>query len=147
MTKPAKSVTVATAMLGLLAFSAVAKRNYDPKTVETLQGKVVSLEVSSSPLQRDHGIHLLLQVGKANIAVHLGPAAFLRKQSVRMAVNDIITVTGSRVLFDGKLAIIAAEIKKGNEVLKLRDENGIPVWSGGGRRDREAREGEGGEKA
>ena len=133
MTKPAKSVTVATAMLGLLACSAVAKRNYDLKTAETLQGEVVSVESSSSPLQRGHGIHVMLQVGKATIAVHLGPAAFLRRQSLRIAVHDTLTVTGSRVLFEGKLAIVAAEVKKGNEVLKLRDDNGIPVWSGGGR--------------
>lgn len=39
-------------------------------------------------------------------------------------------VTGSRVTFDGKPAIIAAEVKKGGETLKLRDEKGRPVWSG-----------------
>jgi hypothetical protein len=35
------------------------------------------------------------------------------------------------VTVDGKPAIVAAQIKKGNEVLKLRDDNGVPVWSRG----------------
>jgi hypothetical protein len=36
----------------------------------------------------------------------------------------------------GKPAIIAAQVKKGNEILKLRDENGIPVWRRGARGNR-----------
>ncbi len=34
---------------------------------------------------------------------------------------------------EGKPALIAAEVKKGNEVMKLRDANGVPAWSGGRR--------------
>ena len=41
---------------------------------------------------------------------------------------------GTLITFEGKPAIVAAEIKKGNEALKLRDENGFPVWSGWRRR-------------
>ena len=37
---------------------------------------------------------------------------------------------GTLTTFEGKPAIVAAEIKKGNEALKLWDENGFPVWSG-----------------
>ena len=41
---------------------------------------------------------------------------------------------GARTTFAGKPAIIAAEVKKGDEVLKLRDDSGFPVWSGWRRR-------------
>jgi hypothetical protein len=34
------------------------------------------------------------------------------------------------VTFEGKPAIIAAEIKKGDETLRLRDDAGVPAWSG-----------------
>jgi hypothetical protein len=36
----------------------------------------------------------------------------------------------------GKPAIVAAQVKKGNEVLKLRDENGIRVWGRAARDNR-----------
>jgi hypothetical protein len=39
-------------------------------------------------------------------------------------------VKGSRIIYNGKAAIIAAEVKKGDALLKLRDENGIPAWAG-----------------
>jgi len=41
-----------------------------------------------------------------------------------------VEVKGSRVTFDGKPVIIAAELKKDNNVLTLRDSSGIPAWSG-----------------
>ncbi|MGB8340382.1 MAG: hypothetical protein WCE51_02235 [Chthoniobacterales bacterium] len=133
MNKPAKLVTIVAAVVGLFASGAAGQRNYNPKTVETLQGKVLSVEKTSPPAQRGHGVHLMLQTDKETIEVHLGPAGYLEKQAMQIAANDAITVTGSRVMMDGKPAIIAGQIKKGDEVLKLRDENGVPAWSAGRR--------------
>jgi hypothetical protein len=75
----------------------------------------------------------MLQTDKETVPVHLGPAWYIEKQTPRIEINDTITVIGSRVTVDGKAAIVAAQIKKGNEVLKLRDDNGVPVWSRGRR--------------
>ncbi len=75
----------------------------------------------------------MLQTDKETIPVHLGPAWYIDKQTPHIETNDTISVIGSRVTMDGKPAIVAAQIKKGNEVLKLRDDNGVPVWSRGSR--------------
>ena len=75
----------------------------------------------------------MLQTDKETIAVHLGPSWYIDKQTPKIETNGTITVTGSRVTVDGKPAIIAAQVKKGNEILKLRDENGIPAWRRAGR--------------
>lgn len=131
MNKPVKLMIAVAAMAGLLASGALAQRVYNPKTVETVQGKVVSVEKTSPPADRGYGVHLTLQVGNAPIEVHLGPARYLAEQPLQIAPNDSITVKGSRVMLDGKPALIAAEVKKGNEVMKLRDANGVPAWSGG----------------
>ncbi len=64
------------------------------------------------------------------ISVHLGPAFYLENQDVKIEPRDKVEVRGSRVMFEGKPAIIAAEVKKGDEVLRLRDDNGFPMWSG-----------------
>jgi hypothetical protein len=131
MNKTTKLIVVVAALAGTFgAFSAVAQQNYDTKTVETVQGKVLSVEKTP---QRVHGIHLTLQTDKETIAVHLGPAWFIDKQTPHIEVNDTVTVTGSRVTVDGKPAIKASQVKKGDEVLKLRDESGVPAWSGGRR--------------
>ncbi len=41
-----------------------------------------------------------------------------------------VDIKGSGVILEGKSAIIAAEVKKGNKTLVLRDDNGVPVWAG-----------------
>jgi hypothetical protein len=124
-------------VVGLLGVPDVlAQRNYDPKTVETIEGKVLSIEKTTPAKKRGYGVHLTLQTEKETSAVHLGPAWYIDTQTPHIEANDTITVTGSRVTIDGKPAIIAAQVKKGNEILKLRDDNGIPAWRRAGRGNR-----------
>ena len=78
--------------------------------------------------RRGYWVQLMLQTGNETIAVQLGPAWYIDKQTPRIEANDTITVTGSRLTLDGRSAIVAADITKGNELLKLRDDNGLPVW-------------------
>jgi hypothetical protein len=105
-------------------------RMYDPKTVETIAGQVVSVETATPSRGTGNGVHLLLNAGDGPIAVHLGPAWYLQNQALKLGPGDYLQVRGSRITYDGKPAVIAAEVKKGDEVLKLRDDAGFPLWSG-----------------
>ncbi|MEW6108179.1 MAG: DNA-binding protein [Nitrospirota bacterium] len=107
---------------------------YNPKTVETLTGEVVSLEKITPMKGMSYGIHLTMKTDKETISVHLGPGWYIENQDVRIVPKDKVQIRGSRITFEGKPAVIAAEVKKGDEALKLRDENGFPVWSGWRRR-------------
>ena len=80
------------------------------------------------------GIRLVLMTDREILSVHLLPEWFVEKQNIKVELKDKLEVRGSRVTFSGKPAIIASEIKKGGSVLKLRDRNGIPQWSGWRRR-------------
>lgn len=140
MKTTAKLTSIAAAIVALFGMlSATAQpgnapnRIYDPKTVETVQGTVLSK--TSPPQGRGYGVHLKLQtVDKGVLDVHLGPAWYLDKQTPRIEAKDVISVTGSLVTLDGKPAIIASEVKQGTGVLTLRDKNGIPKWAGKGGR-------------
>jgi hypothetical protein len=135
MKERTKLPMIAAAIAGLLAMpTAFAQRNYDTKTVETVHGKVLSVEKVAHSQGRSYGVHLMLQTAKETIPVHLGPAWYIDKQTPKIEANDTITVTGSRVMVGGKAVIIAAEVKKGDQILKLRAENGTPEWAGRGRR-------------
>jgi hypothetical protein len=109
-------------------------RMYDPKTMETISGEVKKVETFNPMTGMGPGIHLLLKTDKETISVHLGPAWYIEKQDIQIEEKDHIEVRGSRILYQKQPAIIAAEVKKGNNMLKLRDDNGIPVWSGWRRR-------------
>jgi hypothetical protein len=103
---------------------------YDSKTVETVKGEVVSVEKFIPTNGGSSGVHLLLKTEKETISVHLGPSWFLDNQEAQVVPEDNIEIIGSRLTLDGKPVLIAAQVKKGDGVLKLRDEKGIPLWAG-----------------
>jgi len=109
-------------------------RMYDPKAMETISGEVISVDRITPAKGMSGGVHMNVKTDKETISVHLGPSWFLENQDVKIAAKDKVEVKGSRISFGGKPAIIAAEVKKGDEVLKLRDDAGFPVWSGWRRR-------------
>ena len=124
-----KVMTMVAFAVGLLGtHNALAQHDYDAKTVETIGGKVLSIEKTTPAKRRGYWVDLMLQSEKETIAVQLGPAWYIDKQTPRIEANDTIMVTGSRVMMDGRPAIVPADITRGNELLELRDDNGIPVW-------------------
>ncbi len=106
------------------------QRMYNPATVETVTGTVESVDKITPQKGMQYGIHLKLKTEKETIQVHLGPGWFIERLDTKIMKGDTVEVKGSRVTVGGKPAIIAAEVKKGGETLKLRDENGVPVWAG-----------------
>ena len=76
------------------------------------------------------GIHIVVKTDKESLDVHLGPEWYVERLDTNIEKGDKIEVKGSRVTFDGKPAIIAAEVKKGDNILVLRDGIGIPAWAG-----------------
>lgn len=106
------------------------QRMYNSATVETVSGKVESVYKITPMKGMYYGIHLLLKTDKETVSVHLGPGWYIERLDTKIEKADKIEVKGSRVTIMGKPVIIAAEVKKGDSVLKLRDENGIPIWAG-----------------
>jgi hypothetical protein len=124
-----KVMTMVVFAAGLLGIhNTLAQGHYDVKTVETVGGRVLSIEKTAPPNRRGYWINVLLQTGQETVAVQLGPDWYIDKLAPRIQPNDTIKVTGSRVTVDGKSLIVAADITNGNEFLKLREANGLPVW-------------------
>jgi hypothetical protein len=126
MTKVMTIITFAVGLLGIPI--TLAQHDYDAKTVETIGGKVLSVEKTTPAKRRGYWVEAMLQTKEGTIPVQLGPLWYVRVQTPRIEANDIITVTGSRLTLDGRSVIVAADINKGNEILRLRDHNGVPFW-------------------
>jgi hypothetical protein len=106
-------------------------RMYDPSTVTTVSGTVEQVEKIAR--KNHHGVHLTLATSAGPLSVHLGPDFYLEKQAVKIGQGDRIDVTGSKVTLQGKPALIAQSVKKGDAVLTLRDAAGVPAWAGQGK--------------
>jgi hypothetical protein len=132
------------AMLGPVAFAQGMKwrgsggwgpgsaygRMYDAKTVDKVTGEVAKVDTITPMRGMSGGVHVALKTEQGEVSVHLGPQWYLENQDVKIEPGDRVEITGSRVTVQGKPAIIAAEVRKGDEVLQLRDAAGVPVWAG-----------------
>ena len=106
------------------------QRQYNPATMESVSGEVMSVDKVMPMKGMDSGIHLMVKTATETVSVNLGPSWYIERLDTKIAKRDKVEVKGSRVTVDGKPAIIAAEVKKGDAVLKLRDDSGIPAWAG-----------------
>lgn len=71
---------------------------------------------------------ILVQGGKDPIQVALAPTWYLEQHGFHLTPDEPLTVTGRTVETDGKPRIIATEVTRGSQTLKLRDETGRPLW-------------------
>ena len=106
------------------------QRNYNPATVEMISGTVESVDKVTPVKGMYSGIHLMVKTEKETISVDLGPEWYIERLDTKIEKGDKIQVKGSKVTLSGKPAIIAAEVKKGDSTLVLRDSAGIPAWAG-----------------
>jgi len=103
-----------------------AWKNYDPATVEKISGTVESVGTHERG-----GIHIILSTAAGNISVHLGPDFYVN-QRITLSKGDVVTVTGSRVKYNGADAIIAKSVEKNGKTVELRHDDGTPYWQGEG---------------
>ncbi len=103
---------------------------YDVQSVQTVSGEVMSVEKIAYGRRGYYGVHLLLKSAEGDLSVHLGPSWFIDRQPMKIEPHDVIEVTGSRVIYAGKPVLIAAQVRKGDESLKLRTADGLPLWRG-----------------
>jgi len=108
------------------------KKIFDSKTIKTISGQVIKVEQVPEP---GLGMEMRLTVfidKKEVLPVYLGPAFYIvgPGQAKHFKIGDQVTVSGSQATRGGESFMIATTVKRGNEVLRLRDKDGNPEWIG-----------------
>jgi hypothetical protein len=109
--------------------NSVLGKAYNPRSVETIKGKVESIDYVTPQGTTSRGVVMTVNTERALIPVHLGPAWFIASQDQRIEPGDTVEVTGSVVTYQEKPVMIASQVVKGDEELRLRAENGRPMWN------------------
>jgi hypothetical protein len=110
-------------------------RLYNPQTVQTITGKVTAVDSLAPRKGGAYGWRrVTLETDQGEMPVILGPAWYLEQQRLTLASGDTLEVIGSRITLEERPCLIAAEVKKGDKTLKLRDNAGLPAWGGQRRR-------------
>jgi hypothetical protein len=132
------SMACGVALAALVSMPAVAQEamggpkgssRYDPKTEVTAKGTIEKVEEYPSRSGWHTGQHVMLATDSSSLEVHLGPTDYWKKNGFELNKGDLIEVTGSKTTVDDAEIVLAREIKKGKEVVILRNAQGVPAWS------------------
>jgi hypothetical protein len=104
-------------------------RMFDPKNLETYIGEVTTIDQLKPGYGMSDRVWLGLKTDKGMILVILGPTWFHKMQSLKLEPQDQLEIKGSMITGMEEPMFIATEVRKGDQVLKLRDDSGYPVWS------------------
>lgn len=74
------------------------------------------------------GTHLVLDVRGKRTEIHLAPRWFLDRSGFDFSPGDVVSVTGTRITIQREHGIAAHEVRRGDVVMKFRDEHGLPLW-------------------
>lgn len=102
---------------------------YDVKTEATFKGVIDDVRDRQCPISGGLGSHFNLKLADGKIAeVHLATTKFVKSYELVFNKGDQVEVIGSKVEFEGADAILAREVKRGNDDFVFRDPQGKPIW-------------------
>jgi hypothetical protein len=104
-------------------------RTFNTSAIEEVSGKVDDVIYSGRENGEDRGVEILLMTKEGPLPVHLGPAWYLDRQQTRIKTGEKVSVRGARSKMNGQDVLIAEIVKRGGQNMRLRNENGHPVWS------------------
>ena len=103
-------------------------RTYSRAALETVSGEVIDVYEATSRQGYRAGLHLLVKTNEETLDVHLGPISYIEGQNFYFEPGEILEIKGDRFTDSPMPTMIAIEVKKDNETLTLRDEDGFPIW-------------------
>jgi hypothetical protein len=107
------------------------ERLFNQFNLQVISGSIYRIDTITPMTGMSVGIQLIIRTAtREEIAVHLGPAWYVRHQDMDLTLNDNVEVRGARFSLKGKDVIAAFEVRTSSRVLLLRDEDNVPYWCG-----------------
>ena len=113
--------------LGWAQTASKAGPKYDVASEVKVKGVIEDIRDVPGTMQ---GTQLLVKTDTKTVQVYVGPGDFLKEIEVSFNKGDQINVVGAQAPNSAEEIILAREITVGSNTFTLRDDKGIPVWSG-----------------
>jgi len=105
-----------------------ASLQYNTKSIETIKGRLVAM--MKMELGGQSQVQWIVRTEKGEIPVLIGPEWYVQDGLAWMQAGDEIEVKGSIIYVNGRIFMIASDVRTRDYDLKLRDSAGMPLWSG-----------------
>lgn len=101
---------------------------YDTSKQLVVEGVVEEVKDYQCPISGTVGAHLTVRQAGGIIEVHLGPATFMKKYEIVINKGDKVAIQGSKILFEGKPALLAKTVAIDTTTYAFRSADGKPLW-------------------
>lgn len=103
---------------------------YDQAATTTFKATVVGIEKETCKGCNMTHVDLVVKMKDDNVKVRLGPAWYIDKQDELLKKDDVVEILASKTEEGDQDLFVAGKIVKGDDVLILRDRDGLPMWRG-----------------
>jgi len=98
----------------------------------TVTGTVQDVTTTSPMKGMSDAATLTIKTDQGTKTVQVGPSWYVSRQDLRFLKGDQVTVKGVNATVNGQPVIIASEITSSSGTLRLRDDQGRPLWDARG---------------
>jgi len=105
-------------------------RNFDAAKIETYEGTLKSVGSFVPAKGAARGLRLKVESADGKMmTVYAGPRLYARMQDIKLKTGSDVTVMGSKATIGKRSIIMASQVTSHGKTLKLRDEQGKPMWN------------------
>jgi hypothetical protein len=101
---------------------------YDVSAETKIKGVIDEVKDRQCPISGTMGAHLMIKAEGKVYEVHIAPTKMVKSYDVVFQKGDEVEIKGMKTTFQGVDAILAREIKRGNDDFVFRDPQGKPIW-------------------
>jgi DNA/RNA endonuclease YhcR with UshA esterase domain len=101
---------------------------YDVASETKIKGVIEDVKDRNCPISGTMGAHLTIKADGKTYEVHVAPTKFVKSYEVAFQKGDEVEIKGIKTTYQGVDAILAREIKRGNDDFVFRDPQGKPIW-------------------
>jgi hypothetical protein len=93
-----------------------------------LEQRITGVVVSAFEIPGSTELLVTISTGENSFEVQVGPAAWMAGKGYTLSPGEGVEILGAVVGTEGNNRILARQIWKGGEEIRLRDQTGKPLW-------------------
>ena len=106
----------------------IAKRNFSLEKTRLIEGKITKVTLENYGRYGSPGIHLIVNDGKNDLSIHMGPEYFFKSKGMTFKNGDSIKLNTFEGTFNEKATFFASSIEVAGKVTLIRNKYGDPEW-------------------
>jgi hypothetical protein len=104
------------------------KRNFSVEKARLIEGKITKVTLENNGQYGSPGIHLVVNDGKADLSIHMGPEYFFKSKGIIFKNGDSVKLNAFEGMYNEKVAFFASSIEVAGNVTLIRNKYGDPEW-------------------